>query len=49
MKKVEDTLTIMESELVKTKQKLGEVMSLLMESGQEDLMDKVYAVIDGEN
>lgn len=39
----------METELVKAKQKVGEIMNVIMESAQTDLLDKVYNVIYQSN
>lgn len=32
----------MEEELVRTKQRMGEVMNVVMENGGDDFIDKVY-------
>lgn len=43
--KTQDTLAVMESELVRTKQRLGETMNAIMEYGGSELLDKIYEAI----
>jgi hypothetical protein len=44
--KVQDTLSVMEAELVKSKQTLGEVMNVAMENGGTELIEKIYAAMN---
>lgn len=39
----------MEMELVKAKQKVGEIMNVIMESADSDLVDKVHSVVYESN
>lgn len=34
----------MEAEVVKTKQKMGEIMNLVIENGKVELVDKIYSI-----
>ena len=43
--KLQEAVGVMEMELVKAKQKMGEIMNVIMESADADLVDKVHAVV----
>jgi hypothetical protein len=46
---VEPRLAVMESELVKTKQKLGEVVDAIMDCTDEALCDRVQEIINSQS
>jgi len=49
LKNLQSNLEKAESELVKSKQKLGEVINIVMETGQTDLVDQIYSVMGRGN
>ena len=42
---LQESVSVVEMELVKTKQKIGEIMNVLGETNDTDLVEKVHAVI----
>jgi len=42
---LQESVSVVEMELVKTKQKIGEIMNVLGDSNETDLVEKVHAVI----
>ncbi len=42
---LQESVAVVETELVKTKQKIGEIMNVLSDSTETDLVEKVHAVI----
>ena len=49
VKNLQSSLEKAEAELVKSKQKLGEVINIVMETGQTDLVDQIYSVMGRGN
>ena len=45
LSKLQGSLEKAEAELVKSKQKLGEVINIVMETGQTDLVDQIYSIM----
>jgi len=42
---LQESVSMMENEVVKTKQKIGEIMNVIMENSDIDLVDKVNSVV----
>jgi len=44
---LQESVDLVEVELVRTKQKIGEIMNVLGDSAESDLVDRVHSVIYG--
>ena len=45
VEKLQEAVGVMEMELLKAKQKMGEIMNVIIEEADSDLVDKVNAVL----
>ena len=49
MTHLQESVSVMENEVVKTKQKIGEIMNVIMENADVDLVDRVNNVVYENN
>ena len=48
IQKLQNAVDKAELELVNSKQKIGEIMNMIMETGQNDLFDQIYSSMGKE-
>ncbi len=46
---LQESISLMENEVLKTKQKIGEIVNAVMDSNQDELIDKVTSVLYENN